>query len=447
MSIELDKIAKAEKELKQLEDQYKELAADAALTAASFAPPPFGTAADVVSIGKSLWSGDWGGALLDTVGLIPVVGDSIKGATKGTKIAAKMDEVADAIKAARAKLAKKKNDLINGSKKNNKKKVDDATTNSSTTKCAHKKQRPIPERGQSIQKRTQDGGNPPEHVRKNPDKYYYDPDRGKYPRRPEPKPNFSDGTQRKIPCFPKGTPVATTSTDTVPIENLTVGTSVLAFDELSQTQVQKPITALLRNRTINLVDITVDTETLQATLSHRFWVDNKKQWIAAQYLEPTMSLKTLTGKVENIKQILVREVSEQETYNLSIADYHTYFIGNEGFLVHNADEKPNGKIYVGRDPKTKEVIYVGQTKQDIEERTKQHRNDAKKHPDKYKFKKDMDVKVVMDGLTDDEMDYHERRIYDEHGGEKNIKDNKILKNRQLPMTYEKINALKAKHCK
>jgi len=447
MNIDLEKIAKAEKELKQLEDKYKELAADAALTAASFAPPPFGTVADVVSIGKSVWSGDWGGALLDVVGLIPVVGDTIKGATKGTKIAAKMDEVADAIKAARAKLAKKKNDLINGSKKNNKKKVDDATTNSSTTKCAPKKQRQIPEGGQSIKKRRQDGGNPPEHVQKNPDKYYYDPDTGKYPRRPEPKPNFSDGTQRKIPCFPKGTPVAT-NTGTVPIENLTLGTNVLAFDELSQTQVQKPITALLRNRTINLVDITVGTETLQATLSHRFWVDNKKQWIAAQYLEPTMSLKTLTGKIENIKQILVREVSEQETYNLSIADSHTYFIGNEGFLVHNADEKPNGKIYVGRDPNGN-VIYVGQTKQDMEERIKQHRSDSEKYK-KYEFKKDMKFEVVMDGLTDDEMDYHERRIYDNHGGKENIKDNKILKNRQLPMTDEKINALKAKqgkHCK
>ncbi len=444
MSIDLDTIAKAEKELKQLEDQYKELAADATLTAASLAPPPFGTVADVVSIGKSLWTGDWGGALLDVVGLIPVVGDTIKGATKGTKIAAKMDEVADAIKAARTKLARKKDNLINGSKPNKKELDKDIEKNSIS--CCGSKPRQIPQGGQSIEKRIQNGGKLPPHVKEQPDKYYYDPDTGRYKRRPEPKPNFSDGTERKIPCFPKGTPVAT-STGTVPIENLTVGTKVLAFDEFSQTQVQKPITALLSNRTRNLVGITVGTETLQATLSHRFWVDNKKQWIAAQYLEPTMSLRTLTGKVEDIKQIFVREVSEQETYNLSIADYHTYFIGNEGFLVHNADEKPNGKIYVGRDPKTGDVIYVGQTKQEIDERIKQHRADAKKHPDKYQFKENMKVEVVMDGLTDDEMDYHERRIYDKHGGKKNMKDNKILKNRQLPMTNEKIDALKAKHCK
>jgi hypothetical protein len=307
------------------------------------------------------------------------------------------------------------------------------------TEISNQRQREIPEGGQSIEKRLQEHGNPPKFIKENPDKYYFDPATSRYKLRPEPEPSFSDGTQRAIPCFPKGTMVATI-TGTTPIENLSVGTRVLAFDELSQTQVQKPITALLRNRTIHLVDITVGTETLQATPNHRFWVDNKKQWIAAQYLEPTMSFRTLAGKVENIKQIFTRKVSEQETYNLSIADIHTYFIGNQGFLVHNADEKPNGKIYIGRDPKTKEVVYVGQTKQDIDERIKQHRDDAKKFPKKYKFKEDMKVEVVMDGLTDEEMDYHERRIYDKYGGEKK------LKNRQIPMTNEKINALKAKYC-
>jgi len=90
---DLAKIQKAEKELAQLEGVYAELATDASLTAASMAPPPAGTVADVVSIGRSLWKGDWGGALLDVVGIIPIVGDGIKGVTKGTKIANKMKDV------------------------------------------------------------------------------------------------------------------------------------------------------------------------------------------------------------------------------------------------------------------------------------------------------------------------------------------------------------------
>lgn len=107
----LAKIQEAEKELAQLEAVYAELATDASLTAASMAPPPVGTVADVVSIGKSLWKGDWGGALLDTVGLVPIAGDAIKGGIKGTKIANKMKDVEIALKAAHVKLLQKKSAL------------------------------------------------------------------------------------------------------------------------------------------------------------------------------------------------------------------------------------------------------------------------------------------------------------------------------------------------
>jgi len=112
-----DKIAKAEKELTQLESAYAELAADAALTAGSMAPPPFGTAADVVSLGKSLWTGDWGGALFDVIGLVPIAGDALKAAGKGTKIAKKMKQIKKALTAARTALARQRRALILGRKK------------------------------------------------------------------------------------------------------------------------------------------------------------------------------------------------------------------------------------------------------------------------------------------------------------------------------------------
>lgn len=141
-----NKIRPAEKELEQLTKHYGDLAADAALTAASMAPPPWGTAADVISVGKSLFSGDWGGALLDVVGLVPIAGDAIKGVGKGTKIAAKMNEVADTLKAVSTTLARQKQALINGRKsaakaywdkikKEGKKKYEEAIKNCSTKSC------------------------------------------------------------------------------------------------------------------------------------------------------------------------------------------------------------------------------------------------------------------------------------------------------------------------
>ncbi|NET58314.1 MAG: hypothetical protein F6K47_19805 [Symploca sp. SIO2E6] len=99
-----------------------------------------------------------------------------------------------------------------------------------------------------------------------------------------------------------------------------------------------------------------------------------------------------------------------------------------------------GEGVIGIDPKTKAIIYVGQTKQDLDIRKSQHHNDVVKEPDKYGFKKDMKLELVMDGLTDDEMDYHERRIYNEHGGKAK------LRNLQEPMGDEKSNALKKRYC-
>jgi hypothetical protein len=122
-------IKEAEKELAQLDVVYNELLTDAGLTAASMAPPPVGTVADVVSIGRSLSQGDWGGALLDVVGIIPIVGDGIKGASKGTKIAAKMKDVKIALDTARAKLARKKQALMTDAK------GQEAKTNKALKKC------------------------------------------------------------------------------------------------------------------------------------------------------------------------------------------------------------------------------------------------------------------------------------------------------------------------
>lgn len=107
-----DKILGAERELAELNAKYGEIAADATLAGASMLPPPAGTIADVVSLGKSLISGDWGGALLDTVGFVPLFGDSIKAAGKGTKLLKLAEALEVGIKAAKSKLSRLKGGLV-----------------------------------------------------------------------------------------------------------------------------------------------------------------------------------------------------------------------------------------------------------------------------------------------------------------------------------------------
>ena len=95
--------ASAWNDLQKLNSQYGELALDASLAAGGALPPPFGTAADIASLGKSVFTGDWGGALFDIIGLVPVLGD----AAKGGKIANKLNDLRKALDTANSAIAKR----------------------------------------------------------------------------------------------------------------------------------------------------------------------------------------------------------------------------------------------------------------------------------------------------------------------------------------------------
>lgn len=109
-----EQVRRADRDLATLTRQYGELAADATLMGASMLPPPWGTAADVASLGKSLATGDWGGALFDVIGFVPLIGDAAKGLGKGLKVADRMKDLKTAIDAATAALARSKQVLGRG---------------------------------------------------------------------------------------------------------------------------------------------------------------------------------------------------------------------------------------------------------------------------------------------------------------------------------------------
>jgi hypothetical protein len=132
----------AKQELDALEANYAELAADGALAAAGWAPPPWGTAADLVSLGKSLFKADWGGALFDAIGLIPIAGD----AAKAGKLGKRAHALEAAISAAKSKLTRHLANAINGRRaaakkywddivRDGRKKFDKAVQNCSTQEC------------------------------------------------------------------------------------------------------------------------------------------------------------------------------------------------------------------------------------------------------------------------------------------------------------------------
>ncbi|PPD18746.1 MAG: hypothetical protein CTY18_10730 [Methylomonas sp.] len=137
----LAEITQAESDLAKLNLKLDEISADTALMAGGFLPPPAGTAADIVSLGRSLGAGDWGGAFWDAVGIIPIVGDGAKVAAKGSKLANKAADIKKALEKANAAIQKKKDELAELCNKNRVAKKDQVTNkaeNCAKGDCAKK---------------------------------------------------------------------------------------------------------------------------------------------------------------------------------------------------------------------------------------------------------------------------------------------------------------------
>ncbi len=106
--------------LRDISQKYGEFALDAGLAAGGVLPPPFGTAADAASLGRSLSKGDWWGAMFDVVGFVPLLGDAIKGGRVLNKLS-DLGRAVDELAAGAAKLFNKTEDAARAfwaSKKN-----------------------------------------------------------------------------------------------------------------------------------------------------------------------------------------------------------------------------------------------------------------------------------------------------------------------------------------
>lgn len=72
-------------QLQDLNTRYGDILLDGGLAAGGLLPPPWGTAADVASLGRSWTNGTWGDVFFDVIGFVPVL-DLAKGARTGLKL-------------------------------------------------------------------------------------------------------------------------------------------------------------------------------------------------------------------------------------------------------------------------------------------------------------------------------------------------------------------------
>ncbi|WP_345684599.1 polymorphic toxin-type HINT domain-containing protein [Novipirellula caenicola] len=141
------------------------------------------------------------------------------------------------------------------------------------------------------------------------------------------------GTQVQTECGPKS------------VESIRTGDLVLSQDVETGELALKPVLQTTKRPPAKTMRFATAGGEIQSTLGHYWWVAGQG-WLRTKELEVGMILRHATGtsKIESIE--LVDE--PVETFNLIVADNHTYFVGPERVLSNDAtDLRPTLKVVPG----------------------------------------------------------------------------------------------------
>ena len=138
-------------------------------------------------------------------------------------------------------------------------------------------------------------------------------------------------------CLAGGTPILT-QRGPIAIERIRIGDLVIAKHfETGEVRFQPVLRTTIREPE-RLIRITLaenaegKSQVIRASGGHPFWVSGKG-WVRARELDEGMRLHGLE-RFTQVKEVEVEEKATK-TYNLVVADFHSYFVGSEAILSHD----------------------------------------------------------------------------------------------------------------
>ena len=136
--------------------------------------------------------------------------------------------------------------------------------------------------------------------------------------------------RRRKDCLAAGT---CTWTDTGPkeIDKVRVGDLVLAQHVETGELAYKPVLRTTIRPAEELLRVETESDSFECSGGHPFWISGAG-WVKARELEPGTYLHGIT---ETSPVRTVGESGVQKTYNLVVADFHTYFVGEGRVLTHD----------------------------------------------------------------------------------------------------------------
>jgi hypothetical protein len=161
------------------------------------------------------------------------------------------------------------------------------------------------------------------------------PAEGTPPPPPEERPWWLDENGNVLACFTGDTLIAIEG-GFVRFDEINIGTPVWAYNyNMGETALKEVINLLISSSTEIISLETANGEVIKTTAYHPFYVDGK-DWVRAGDLSIGDKISTLDGGTITIVGISSERFAEPVVvYNLTVADFHTYFVGSTGILVHN----------------------------------------------------------------------------------------------------------------
>jgi hypothetical protein len=113
---------------------------------------------------------------------------------------------------------------------------------------------------------------------------------------------------------------------------------VMAADPTSGHVGPRPVTNVIAGTGFKqLVDVDLSTgERITATANHPFWLEDQHAFVEAGSLTAGSLLRTSQGTYVQISVVTARS-EWTSVYNLTVADLHTFYVGDAEVLVHNAN--------------------------------------------------------------------------------------------------------------
>ena len=147
---------------------------------------------------------------------------------------------------------------------------------------------------------------------------------------------FTGGASKSMTCFVAGTMILT-ATGLVAIENIKAGDKVISTNPETFETAEKTVVETYIRKDNKLIHLVINGEEIITTETHPFYVNNRG-FVNAGELKVGDELLDTGGNIFLIECYDVELTDEPTTvYNFQVEDFHTYYVGKNGVLVHNAE--------------------------------------------------------------------------------------------------------------